>query len=375
MDIEKEAAYFIKELPYKQGVYAGRNWGHEWHSLCSYHGKLKPAIAHFLVSEFTEEGQVVLDPLCGVGTIPFEAALQGRKGIGNDLSELAYCVSLAKLSKPPLKKVLKELIKLENYIDAFKEKNKYEQLPYKQFGLNHTLEEYFQKDTYVEIIAAREYLHDKFELLTPEKAMVYTCFLHVLHGNRPYALSRNSHPLTPYAPKGDYIYKNVIEHIREKIERVYSVEEFGQFKKGRAIYGDCNDIKNIRADAIITSPPFADSMKFYTQNWMRLWACGWEPEDFKTANDKFIDQKQNQNFDIYYDFFEMCYHNLKKNGILILHLGKTKKIDMAEELSIRSRKRFTEIYRADEDVTNIEKHGIKDKGSTVAHQYLFLQKK
>ena len=102
MDIEKEAEYFIKELPYKQGVYAGRNWGHEWHSLCSYHGKLKPAIAHFLVSEFTEEGQVVLDPLCGVGTIPFEAALQGRKGIGNDLSELAYCVSLAKLSKPPL---------------------------------------------------------------------------------------------------------------------------------------------------------------------------------------------------------------------------------------------------------------------------------
>ena len=66
---------------------------------------------------------------------------------------------------------------------------------------------------------------------------------------------------------------------------------------------------------------------------------------------------------------------MKKNGILILHLGKTKKIDMAEELSIRSRKRFTEIYRADEDVTNIEKHGIKDKGSTVAHQYLFLQKK
>ena len=58
MDIEKEAEYFIKELPYKQGVYAGRNWGHEWHSLCSYHGKLKPAIAHFLVSEFTEEGQI-----------------------------------------------------------------------------------------------------------------------------------------------------------------------------------------------------------------------------------------------------------------------------------------------------------------------------
>ena len=40
---------------------------------------------------------MVLDPLCGVGTIPFEACLQGRVGIGNDLSELAYVVTKPKL--------------------------------------------------------------------------------------------------------------------------------------------------------------------------------------------------------------------------------------------------------------------------------------
>ena len=43
---------------------------------------------------------MVLDPLCGVGTIPFEACLQGRVGIGNDLSELAYIVTKAKVEKP-----------------------------------------------------------------------------------------------------------------------------------------------------------------------------------------------------------------------------------------------------------------------------------
>lgn len=65
------AKEFIETLPYRQGEYAGRNWGHPWHSLCSYHGKLKPAIAHFLVKRFTNKGDIVLDPLCGVGTIPF----------------------------------------------------------------------------------------------------------------------------------------------------------------------------------------------------------------------------------------------------------------------------------------------------------------
>ena len=39
-----DAKKFVDELPYKQGQYVGRNWGHPWHSLCSYHGKLKPDI-------------------------------------------------------------------------------------------------------------------------------------------------------------------------------------------------------------------------------------------------------------------------------------------------------------------------------------------
>ena len=48
---------------------------------------------------------------------------------------------------------------------------------------------------------------------------------------------------------------------------------------------------------------------------------------------------------------------------------------MAEELSKRATPYFAEVYRGTENVQEIEKHGIKDKGSTVEHQYLFLMKK
>ena len=48
---------------------------------------------------------------------------------------------------------------------------------------------------------------------------------------------------------------------------------------------------------------------------------------------------------------------------------------MAEELSKRALPQFTEVYRGSENVESIEKHGIKDKGATVEHQYLFLMKK
>ena len=202
-------------------------------------------------------------------------------------------------------------------------------------------------------------------------------FLHVLHGNRPYALSRNSHPLTPYSPKGDYVYKNVIEHITDKMTNSYGKGDFSDFIFGKAVFGDYNDLvsSGLSVDAIICSPPFADSIRFYMQNWMRLWLCGWETDDYKHAESVFLDQKQKKNFDIYHSFFEMCHSVLKPSGKVILHLGKTDTVDMAEELSQRATNWFEEIYRGCEDVKSIEKHGIKDKGATVEHQFLFLQKK
>lgn len=374
-----EAQCFIKNMPYKTEPYSGRNWGHPWHSLCSYHGKLKPAIAHFMIEQFTDIGQTVLDPLCGVGTIPLEACLQGRVGIGNDLSEMAYIVTKAKLEKTTIKEVLDAVAVLERYIheNANSETISEDAIAYESFGFNGKISTYFHPDTYREVLSVRRFFKGRIETISVAESMVLSCFLHVLHGNRPYALSRNSHPLTPYAPKGDYIYKNVIKHIREKIELSYKKGDFTQYVNGQSIFGAYEKLvdKNILVDAIICSPPFADSIKFYMQNWMRLWICGWEPNDYKGAEQLFLDQKQKKDFDVYKSFFEMCNLVLKPKGKIVLHLGKTDKVDMAEELSKRAEPYFYEVYRGSESVQTIEKHGIKDKGATVEHQYLFLMKK
>lgn len=374
-----EAKTFMDTMPYKEPPYNGRNWGHPWHSLCSYHGKLKPAIAHFLVEQFTEPGDVVVDPLSGVGTIPFEACLQGRIGIGNDLSELAYCVTKAKVEKASLEESMAVVTDLENFIKSNKSSNEIlmQVKKYENFGYNGKLPSYFHEDTFKEILCARSYFVPRIKTLSSAEAMVFSCLLHVLHGNRPYALSRNSHPLTPYAPTGDFIYKNVIEHITDKLKASYRKGEFNTYLYGKAVFGDYQDLdkSNIKADAVICSPPFADSIRFYMQNWMRLWLCGWEAEDYKHADELFLDQKQRKDFDIYKSFFKTCYDILKPNGKVILHLGKTEKVDMAEELSKRATPYFIEVYRGTENVQKIEKHGIKDKGATVEHQYLFLQRR
>ena len=377
-----QAQNFIRELPYRTEPYAGRNWGHSWHSLCSYHGKLKPAIAHFLVSAFTEKGDVVLDPLCGVGTIPFEACLQGRIGYGNDLSEMAYAVTKAKVEPPSFSKTLTALASLEAYIEENKLSPETESdvKRFAEFGFNGGIAEYFHPTTFLEILCARRFFLDKQKTMSSEESMVFSCLLHVLHGNRPYALSRKSHPLTPYAPSGDFIYKSIVTHITNKFKLSFAKSLPDSFTSGKSIFGDYSQISQnanqaITVDAIICSPPFANSIRFYMNNWMRLWLSGWEIEDFKIADEKFLDVKQRNNFAVYNSFFAMCHETLKTNGKLILHLGKTDKVDMAEELSSQATPYFTEVFRGSEDVHLLEKHGIRDKGGTIEHQFLFLIKK
>lgn len=399
-EFHDKAVSFMEQLPYMKEPYNKRNWGSEWHSLCSYHGKLKPAIAHWLVKYFTEPGDVIIDPLSGVGTIPFEACLQGRIGIGNDLSKLAYTVSKAKINRPNRQAVNECIKDLENYININKKDYNEDELPYKDFGFNKKIPEYFHKETYEELLAAREYFNSK-EDFTPSESVVLASLLHVLHGNRPYALSRNSHPLTPYAPTGEYVYKRVIDHIKNKVNLIYkkiveldttnmdsrleevaiascSNDEWDQYTTGNMILGDALKLDeniNIKVDAIISSPPFAASIRFYVQNWMRLWFAGWEPKDFKDAENTFLESLQKNDIEIYDKFFKMCSNILKDNGKVILHLGKSDKCNMAEELSRIARPYFYTVLSADEDVSNIEKHGIKDKGATTHHQYLFLQKR
>lgn len=363
----------FKKFEYKQQPYSKRNWGHNLHSLCSYQGKLKPSIAHFLVKLFTEPGMKILDPLAGVGTIPFEACLQGRFGIANDLSLMAYVNALAKINTQNEEKVNQILNEIENFINIHKvSKEDAEKI---DFGYNKTLKDYYEINTLREILTARNYFKNK-KINTSEDAFILASLLHILHGNRPYALSRRSHPVIPFAPQGEFVYKNLIEKLREKVNRGLKEKRPINFKPGSVYNLDFLELNNFidkkSIDAVITSPPFFDSTKFYMSNWIRLWFMGWEKEDFNIKKHDFLETKQKKNFAIYEKFFQICKELLKQDGVIIMHLGRTKKIDMGEMLTPIVEKYFKIFDLIDESVAHVEKFGIKDQGSTHIHQFLFL---
>jgi len=364
---------FKSDLPHQKGDFAKRNWGNPLHSLCSYQGKMKPSIAHQLVKTFVPQSGRLLDPFAGVGTIPFEAALNGIKTFTFDISPMALKVTQAKLGKHNSANCERLISRLENYI-AENQVLPFEKEAAQKIRFNGDLSNYFNSETFVEILLARRFfLHNS--ITTASECLVFSSLLHILHGNRPYALSRNSHPITPFAPTGASEYRALIPRLREKVRRSLNVELSDKFVEGSVFHQDATswwhqDISDL--DAIITSPPFFDSTRFYLANWMRLWFCGWEAADFQTKPLSFVDEKQKLNFDVYNPIFRQARERLKKDGVMILHLGKSKKCDMGMELAKIAKNWFRVADVFSETVEHCESHGIRDKGTVTSHQYLIL---
>lgn len=364
---------FKRDLPHQKLPFSKKNWGHLNHSLCSYQGKLKPAIANKLVTTFVPENGRILDPFSGVGTIPFEAALNGIESFGIDISKPAYYISSAKVNFASEKACSEYISKISTFISSNRCTKK-ELAEVKNFGFNKKIADYYEPKTLKEIVLARRFVNTVYPQ-TAEEMLVVSALLHILHGNRPYALSRRSHPIVPYAPQGDFIYKNLVQKLKDKVERTLNNELPLNFKSGKIYNQDINtiwpqEINNL--DAIITSPPFFDSTRFYQANWLRIWFAGWSEKDFKHQINSFVEEKQKISFDIYEGIFRQSRERLKKDGVCVLHLGKSKKCDMAKELQKVSKKWFKSADLFDESVAHCDSHGIRDKGTVTSHQYLVL---
>ena len=365
---------FKKTLPHQQNEFAKRNWGHPLHSLCSYQGKMKPALAAHLIRTFASRGERILDPFSGVGTIPFEAALHGVESWGFDISPPAVHITAGKIEQWTTQETENTIKALQDFLNN-QETTADDIESAKSIRFNKALTSYFHERTLNEILLARRFFLDN-PPANASQSLLFACLLHILHGNRPYALSRRSHPITPFAPSGATDYRELIPRLRAKMERSLSTARPKGFTYGHSIFHDATKwwpahVENL--DAVITSPPFFASTRFHLGNWMRLWFCGWEKVDFQHRPLSFVDERQKQGFEVYHPVLRQARERLKPGGVVVFHLGASKKCDMGEELGRVARKWFRVADTYIESVSHCESHGIRDKGAVVSHQYLVLQ--
>ena len=288
--------------------------------LSPYVGKMKSGMAKVLISLYSKQGDVVLDPFSGSGVVPLEAALSGRQAWANDLSPYAYVLSRGKLEAPGSKKIA--IQRAKDLIENVEEKAPHVDV----LSVPEWVREFFHPDTLGEVLAAFQILQQK------EDYFLTSCLLGILHHVRPGFLSYPASHLVPYLrkvkyPPDDYpemyAYRDLRSRLLAKTKRAYR-RHFLPFDWEKRQYKVWKTnamslpIANETVDAIISSPPYFGALDYARDNRLRLWFLGCK--DWKTLDASLTASQKS-----YIPQMSMClqemYRILKPCAYCVLVLG------------------------------------------------------
>ncbi len=309
----------VKEIEKKEWTfppYSIQSWGNWLHRISPYVGRIKPSFAHFLIKNISTEGEIILDPFSGIGTIPVEAMLMNRNSIAVDLNPYAYYISLAKSNNHHEKE---ELIRYLKKIKVNTKNISIEKIP-------EWVKEYYNHETLKEIL----FLIKK--LKKDRQYFLLGCLTGISQGHRPGHLSKPCAWTLPYKPRKDDKgeYREAIPRLIEKVNRTYT-NGFKTTGKMKVYMRDARNLqlKNESVDHVISSPPYYDTLDYVGSHRLRLAILGYyDPETNGKLRNNLI-----QHFDTYLAEMELCIKEinrvLKNGGYCVFIVGdcfKGKKI-------------------------------------------------
>lgn len=244
------------------------------HLISPYVGKIRPALARYLIETYAKPKSIVYDPFCGSGTVPLEAWACGHKCFATDLNDYAIVLTKGKLSPyGSLDKAIHRIDKI--YSQLSKEK-----LNGKSFAIPEWVSSFFHPETLSEVLKWTSYLKDHKEWF------LLSCLLGILHHQRPGFLSFPSSHGAPYLRSNKYPedlfpqlykYRDVYSRLTAKVMRAYKNFPRLNFRIQRVVRrassANVTPPEN-RIHTIVTSPPYMKSLTYARDNRLRLWFLG-----------------------------------------------------------------------------------------------------
>ena len=241
----------------------------------SYRACFKPQLPEFFISRLTGVGDTVYDPFMGRGTTPLQAALMGRRALGNDVNPLSRMLVRPRLSPPRL--------------DAISARLK--QIPWIFEGkLNSDLLAFFHERTLTHIHALREWLivreaknqfdnvDDWIRMVAVNRLTGHSSGFFSVYTMPPNQAVSVDSQLKINAKRNQIPpERDVIEIILKKSRILLSELEPMNTKNGPLLSkesSDTDEIESSSVDLVVTSPPFLDIVQYASDNWMRCWFVG-----------------------------------------------------------------------------------------------------
>lgn len=329
---------FLRTLPWKQGEFAKQSWPNWLHHMSPYAGRMTPQLAHWLIRCFSKKNEVVLDPFCGIGTVPLEANLLERNSFGFDLNPYAYLIANAKMNRQVLSSHLKYLEK----ISLKSNKKLIETVP-------DWVYEFYNEDTLPELLTLIDFLRVK------KKTFLLGCLIGVAQGHRVGHISKASALTLPYKPRSDDPgeYKEVIPRLMKKVERMYK-DGFLEYPTGKIKKIDSRKmpLDDNQVDCIVTSPPYLDNLDYVNSNRLRLALLGYSSDNAKKLGAK-LKYKKKEYLEMMDKVSSEMSRVLKPNKYCIMIIGdvhtKKETINTAEMLKKLFQKNKLKLLHEIED--------------------------
>jgi DNA modification methylase len=260
----------VCNVPWSSASTIATDW--TLHQLAPYIGRIKTSIARFLIAELSKPGDVIADPFCGSGVIPFEALASARHVVCGDINPYAVLLTKAKLFAPAsLDEALTPLAEVWKVSTTFCRVQDLRTVP-------QWVRAFFHPETLREILAFRE------ACVQAQSAFLFACLLGILHHQRPGFLSFPSSHLVPYLrdrlfPRDNYpelyVYREVRPRIEAKLHRTYRRVPTKNNSHCQVYHSCATQFPYPgRINAVITSPPYMNELDYIRDNRLRLWMIG-----------------------------------------------------------------------------------------------------
>ena len=258
-----------------------KRWGSVMHAMCSYMGMFPASLPRYFIEQFTEPGDLVVDPFSGRGTTPLEACASPGARWSGARSQPARGASH-----------LRQRSTRQTSIRRSTESTRSSARTIAPACPDRAPPEiailFDGRRTLPQLLHAREKLDpqdrtDRFLLAS------LTGILHGNHARDP----RNSRCLSISMPNTFSMSPGYLRRfIREKHLRKYPFDVFGRLRtrmahlyedgiptsRGRGMQGDVLGLSRHvapgTAKLVVTSPPYLNVVRYGKFNWIRLWLLG-----------------------------------------------------------------------------------------------------
>lgn len=259
-----------------------------WAAVGPYYAMFPVEFAFDIVKEYSEPGQLVLDPFAGRASSVFAAATQERYGLGIEINPLGWVYAQTKLNPATQRNVerrLKSLVDMsEACVQDTMELPEFFRMCYSEKVLNF-------------LITAQAEL--KWKSRKVDRTLMGLLLIH-LHGKLGEGLSNQMRQTKAMGPKYsiDWWQKNnlitppeiqIKEFLLGKIQRRYSKGIPSVTEESEVKLGDSTQMlpkiaktiatgKHIPCSLLFTSPPYQGVTGYHNDQWLRLWLLGGPPK-------------------------------------------------------------------------------------------------